>query len=164
MKNYIEKTVNHLINKYNTQNPFELLNCLGISTEFNSSLTDLKGFFAVVNNKKFVVINSNLPEESQRAVAAHELGHCCLHEHFAQNTGFREFMLYDMETKPEYEANLFAALLLISDENIEEAARMGYCGSQMAAYLNVDEKLLQIRLQNVAINIPASTTQAQSSL
>ena len=82
MREYIKKTVDNLITKYKTQNPFELLKHLGISTEFNCSLSDLKGFFAVINDKKFVVINSNLPEESQKTVAAHELGHCCLHEHF----------------------------------------------------------------------------------
>ena len=146
MRNYIEETVNNLIKKYNTRNPFEILKELDIAVEFNSCLESLKGFFTVINKRKSVVINGNLSREEQKTVAAHELGHSCLHDHFAESREFREFMIYDMESKPEYEANLFASILLVSDEDIKEATDLGYCGSQMAAYLNIDEKLLDIRL------------------
>ena len=148
MKNYIEETVNELIDKYNTRDPFEILENLGVFVEFNCELDSLKGFYTVVNGVRFVVINSNLSEEEQRVVAAHELGHCCLHQHFAENSQLCEIMIYDMKSKPEYEANLFAGILLIPDEDIKEATNLGYCPEQMAAFLNTNIKLLDIRLNS----------------
>lgn len=146
MKNYILNSVNELIDKYKTRDPFEILRQKNIAVEFNGNLKDLKGFFTVISGKKYVIINSNLSHIEQREVAAHELGHCCLHNHIAENESYREFMIYDMESKPEYEANLFASYLLISDEEIKYAASLGYSEAQTAAYLNINDKLLKIRL------------------
>lgn len=147
MKNYIEQTANEIIEKYNSRDPFEILRVLGVNIEFNGNLESLKGFYTVINGCKYVVINSNLSLPEQRSVAAHELGHCCLHQHFAESQDFRESMIYDMESKPEYEANMFAGYLLVSDEDIKEAAAIGYSLSQMAAYLNIDEKILALRVK-----------------
>ena len=69
-----------------------------------------------------------------------------IHSHIAESEAFREFMICDIDSKPEYEADLFASLLLISNEEIKYAATLGYSQSQMAAYLNISEKLLKIRL------------------
>lgn len=148
MKNYIRNSVDELINKYKTRDPFEILRQKDISVEFNGNLKELKGFFTVVFEKKYVVINSNLSYIEQREVAAHELGHCYLHNHIAESESYREFMLYDMESKPEYEANLFASYLLVSDEEIKYAASLGYSEAQTAAFLNINEKLLKIRLSD----------------
>lgn len=147
MKSYIKNRAEALAEEYRTRNPFEILDSLGISVEFNSEFTELKGFFTVINGCRFVVINSNLSYEEQKIVAAHELGHAVLHEDFAKDSQICDTMLYDMSSKPEFEANLFAAYLLVSDKDLEEAASLGFCKSQLAAYLNVSKKLLEIRQQ-----------------
>ena len=147
MKNYIKRQAEVLSNKYHTRNPFEILKSLGINVKFNSEFSELKGFFTIINGYRFVVINSNLSYEEQKIVAAHELGHAVLHEEFAKDSQICDTMLYDMHSKPEFEANLFAAYLLISDNDIKEAASLDFCESQLAAYLNVSEKLLEIRCQ-----------------
>ncbi|MDY6314310.1 MAG: ImmA/IrrE family metallo-endopeptidase [Clostridia bacterium] len=147
MKDYIKKRAEALAEEYHTRNPFELLETLGIDIEFNTEFTELKGFFTIINGCRFAVINANLPYEEQKIVAAHELGHALLHEEFAKDAQLCDTMLYDMRSKPEFEANLFAAYLLISDSDIEDAANMGYSKSQLAAYLNVSKRLLDIRRQ-----------------
>lgn len=147
MKDYIKNRAEALAEEYHTRNPFELLETLGIDIEFNSEFAELKGFFTIINGCRFAVINANLPYEEQKIVAAHELGHALLHEEFAKDAQLCDTMLYDMRSKPEFEANLFAAYLLISDSDIEDAANMGYSKSQLAAYLNVSKRLLEIRRQ-----------------
>ena len=51
-----------------------------------------------------------LDENMLRIVCAHELGHDQLHRNMAKTTPIHEFMLYDMKSKPEYEANIVAAV------------------------------------------------------
>ncbi len=53
--------------------------------------------------------NNSLDENMLRIVCAHELGHDQLHRNMAKTTPIHEFMLYDMKSKPEYEANIVAA-------------------------------------------------------
>jgi Zn-dependent peptidase ImmA (M78 family) len=67
-------------------------------------------------------------------VAAHELGHDRLHHHLARVSPLKDFMLYDMTSRTEYLANLFASELLISDDEVEECVSenmdyFGLCGT-----------------------------------
>ena len=60
-----------------------------------------------------------MPEEVQRIILAHEIGHAVLHkEQLANLKAFHDFALYDTATRYEYEANLFAAELLLDDEEV----------------------------------------------
>ena len=49
----------------------------------------------------------------KRIVCAHEIGHDRLHRALAKKHGLQEFVLYDMATKPEYEANIVATEILL---------------------------------------------------
>jgi len=53
-------------------------------------------------------------------LAAHELGHDRLHKEIAMLKGFQEIELFDMERPSEYEANVFAAELLIDENELLE--------------------------------------------
>ena len=53
-----------------------------------------------------------------RIVCAHELGHDQRHRKLAQANSLHEFMLYDMTTRPEYEANIVVAEILIDNEEL----------------------------------------------
>jgi Zn-dependent peptidase ImmA (M78 family) len=53
-------------------------------------------------------------------LVAHELGHDRLHKEIAMLKGFHEVELFDMERPAEYEANIFAAELLIKDDELLE--------------------------------------------
>ena len=68
----------------------------------------------------YVMINSFLSEEEKMIVAAHELGHIILHRSQLKMAPMQDDTLYNMTDNTEYQANLFAADLLIEDEDIEE--------------------------------------------
>ena len=149
MSSYIVNTALKLINKYKTRNPFELIKELNIELMFDGTFSKLKGFYTVMNRQPYIVINSNLSEEKIKIVAAHELGHHMLHKRLASGSVIHEFELYDMTARPEYEANSFAAELLISDNEITEHINMGYDMEQIASMLNTDINLVGIKLGNL---------------
>ena len=68
----------------------------------------------------YVMISSFLSEEEKMIVAAHELGHIILHRSQLKMAPMQDDTLYNMTDNTEYQANLFAADLLIEDEDIEE--------------------------------------------
>lgn len=50
----------------------------------------------------------------------HELGHDQLHRSLAKGECLVEFMLYDMSSRSEYEANIVSAEILLPDEDVLE--------------------------------------------
>jgi Zn-dependent peptidase ImmA (M78 family) len=80
------------------------------------------------NAERYIVINDALHARDKLLVAGHELGHDRLHQRLAKVAPLKDFMLYDMTSRAEYEANVFASELLIEDEAIEEciAEEMDY--------------------------------------
>ena len=68
-------------------------------------------------------------------ICAHELGHDRLHLHFAKNFAIREFGLFDMSSKPEREANIFAAELLIDETRFLQLVLAGHTYSYIASEL-----------------------------
>lgn len=60
-------------------------------------------------------------------------------------------MLYDMKTRPEYEANTFAAEILLEDSDIHELISYGYDMQQIAAELKTDINLVGIKISNMDI-------------
>ena len=63
----------------------------------------------------YVMISSFLSEEEKMIVAAHELGHIILHRSQLKMAPMQDDTLYNMTDNTEYQANLFAADLLIED-------------------------------------------------
>lgn len=110
----IKKQVNLLVNKYNTNDPYELIELLDINLYFDYNLSkSTKGFYIEEYGEKNICINGNLDDRSKYIVAAHELGHAILHE--GHNIYFiRNNTLCNTE-KAETQANVFAANLLIDD-------------------------------------------------
>lgn len=140
---------NSLVKKLYTRNPFEAARETGVKVLFSSDLYKLKGMYVVIKRNRIVIINSNMPQEQQKIVCAHELGHDALHREWAKHGALREFMLYDMKTRPEYEANVFAAEMLLDDADVEELISYGYDMQQIAMALNTDINLIGIKLDNM---------------
>lgn len=118
MRDAILQEIEKLKTKYQTSDPFELIDCLGIQLLVRKDLGKLKGFYYTVCRQRYIVINGDLCSQDQRMVAAHELGHDCLHRDLAKVAPLKDFMLYDMTSQTEYQANIFAAELLIEDQEI----------------------------------------------
>lgn len=86
----------------------------------------------------------------QRIVCAHELGHDQLHRQLACSNGLHEFMLYDMSTRPEYEANIVAAeILLDNDELLDYIYTYNYSAEQIARAMNTDINLVALKIAHL---------------
>ncbi len=117
-RTYIFDTTEKLVRTCGTRDPFLLLDELGVTVLRSDRYRHLKGFCACLNRSYYVMINALLPEDEQRIVAAHELGHFLLHKKRLALAPMRDTALYGMKQTEEYEANLFAADLLMPDEEI----------------------------------------------
>ena len=93
----------------------------------------------------------SLDENMLRIVCAHELGHDQLHRNMAKTTPIHEFMLYDMKSKPEYEANIVAAeILMDSDEVLRYIYEYGYTAEQIASAMSTDINLVALKVAHLA--------------
>jgi Zn-dependent peptidase ImmA (M78 family) len=114
----IADEVERLVKKYKTRDPYALCKAMGIQIRYKDCENLLKAYFVVVSRIKSIVLNNRVGEVVARILIAHELGHAVLHRELAFLRGFQEFELFDSASKAEYEANLFAAELLIEDEEL----------------------------------------------
>ncbi len=146
----IYKKTQKLIKKYNTTNPFEIAAESGIMIKMCDNFKELKGLYTIIKRKRIIMLNSSLPKEKLKIVCAHELGHDMMHREFAKNKIMQEFVLYDMSARTEYEANLFAANILIGDSELSElACDYGYDMEQIAKNLNTDINLVGIKIADM---------------
>lgn len=145
MYRYIQEKCQALVKKYHTRDPFVLADELGVIVKYSSRLRDLKGMYTVVKRSRFIFLNANMDENMTRIVLAHELGHDQLHRNLTQRSVFREFALYHMTSRPEYEANIFASHILLKDETLLNYIRMGYDNVQIAALTDTDINLVALK-------------------
>lgn len=143
---HILENVFSLVKKFNTNNPFEIADCLNVNVLFHS-IGNLKGYYTYDRRSRYIVINCSLAEDMQRIICAHELGHDRLHQHYAKYTPLNDYSLYDMSSKPEREANLFAAELLLTDKEVFDGINSDYSFHVLASTLNVPLELLDFKLQ-----------------
>lgn len=159
MQNYIIGEVERLKRKYGTSNPYELIDALNIHLMTRSDLGTLKGFYYVSFRERYIVINDNLHERDMLLVAGHELGHDRLHQRLAKVAPLKDFMLYDMTSRAEYEANVFASELLIEDEAIAECIEEEMDYFQMCRVVGFKPQLVTFKLYGMMqrgypINLP----------
>jgi len=117
----------YLVQKYNTRDPYELLDAINAVTRFAYDFDEdgLKGFATIMNGISYCVVNGHLPEHDRRIVAGHEAAHLVLHRDDIMQSpacALQDFNLYDNSGKLEFEANGFLADFLVSDEQVMEIA------------------------------------------
>ena len=117
---YISKVVEALTRKYLTRDPYEICDALGIKTRLKDLGPDIKAYYFYHSRIRNIVLNSRVSEVVRRILIAHELGHDRLHRDIALLKGLQEIELFDMTKPIEYEANLFAAELLLDDHEVLE--------------------------------------------
>jgi Zn-dependent peptidase ImmA (M78 family) len=145
----IRDAANALVKRCGTRDPFRIAKEIGVKVLFNDNFTALKGMYTIVRRNRFIFLNSNLDEYTQRLVCAHELGHDALHRDFVKAGGWQEFALYDMRLRPEYEANVFAADILLADSEVLSYVSDGYDVQQTAAAMCTDINLMLIKLDSL---------------
>ena len=116
--NYISRTVDKLSKKYKTRDPYELCYALGVRVRLKDLGTGIKAYYFYQSRIRSIVLNLRVSEPIRRILTAHELGHDRLHKEIAMLKGFHEMELFDMARPAEYEANVFAAELLIDDNEL----------------------------------------------
>ncbi len=150
--NYICSLVQNIRNKYAENNPFKLCEEMGIVTLFapmGPSPAACKGFFLTQSRIKSITINSDLSEDFQRIICAHELGHAMLHRDRSGVNAFHDFSFFDSIDRLEYEANIFAAELLLPDDEVLKILNDDLSFFQAASKLYVPAELLDFKFRTL---------------
>ncbi|MCX2825296.1 ImmA/IrrE family metallo-endopeptidase [Bacillus pseudomycoides] len=113
----IKEYVLNIAKKYGTTNPFEIARQKNIYVLYED-LGNTLGFYNTYKRFKFIHINNQIEETTQRFVCAHELGHALLHP--KANTPFLRNQTFFSVDRLEIEANTFAVELLLTDEIVSE--------------------------------------------
>lgn len=147
----LSKVGERLVKRCGTRDPFEIARQLGIEVLFCDGFNSMKGMYRVIKRNRFIFINRDLTPQMQRIVCAHELGHDRLHRNLARTDSLQEFALYVMTTKPEYEANIVAAeILLDTDEVLDYVYNYGYTSEQIARAVDTDINLVALKVAHLA--------------
>lgn len=146
----IPKQAHSLISRYKTSDPFQLAENLGINMMWADDLKKLKGMFLQIEGNGYIIINSKLDKDKAKIVCAHELGHFVLHGSSSENLSMQEYELYDMSSVYEYEANIFAASLLLDDDEVlQYIFEYGYNAQQIAAIMHSDINLVALKIADM---------------
>lgn len=100
--------------------PYDLLDDMNVVLRFSHAYprNGLRGYCAIMNRTKYVVINGKQPKEEQRVVAGHEAGHLILHKLELRAGAMSDFDVYNVKGRLERQANFFAADFLIDDDEV----------------------------------------------
>ena len=143
----IYKKATQLVQKSGTNNAHQIADELGIKLYYET-YENLLGMYTCRWKHRFIFLNNNLDGSMLQMVLAHELGHDIFHRDLASN-GLKEFALFDIKSITEYEANAFAAHVLLKNEDVLSLARAGYDVAQIASSLNSHINLLLIKMQEM---------------
>ncbi|QPC47144.1 ImmA/IrrE family metallo-endopeptidase [Mangrovibacillus cuniculi] len=112
---HIERKVQSLIKKHDTNNPLLMAKSLGIQVVFEP-LGKTLGYYSKHFRIKVIHINEQLDQEQQSFVCAHELGHAVCHPD--SNTPFMKKNTLFSTDRIEQEANAFALSLLFFENDL----------------------------------------------
>ena len=104
------------------------------------------GFFLEQRRIKTITYNSDLSDDLQRIIVGHELGHSVLHARDGIHA-FHDVGLFDVSSRFEREANLFAAEFLLEDDEVLETLAQGGDFFSTAAILRVPMELLDFKFR-----------------
>ncbi|ETT32169.1 ImmA/IrrE family metallo-endopeptidase [Paenibacillus sp. FSL R5-808] len=106
----MDSTIHKLVQKFKTNNPFEIANELNILIRYAELGEGTRGLYYRKLRRRFIVIDNGLNEIWQTFVCAHELGHDRLHPGLSQ-FWIDEHTFFNVG-KFERQANTFAVKLL----------------------------------------------------
>lgn len=141
---------NQIVHRYGTRDALKIAQESGIYLHFVEGFKNLLGMYTYQQKERHILLNANMDEMLMRMVCAHEIGHDTLHREKAKGKSvLSEFVLFDMRTAVEYEANAFAAHLLIDDEELNFHLQQGYDVAQLASAMNTNINLMLIKLNEM---------------
>ena len=127
------KTADEIVDTYNSRDPERIAKLCGILIK-EVDWEKQSGAYTEILRQPVIFISKNLRRSMRSVVIAHELGHHFLHrKEAAEVGGFKEFEVFKMtKSNLEYEANIFAAQLLLPDDAVKEMVYNGYDSQKIA--------------------------------
>lgn len=143
----IKRLIAYYKNFYGTTDPFKIADNLGILYQIGNCKHE--GCYMFLKNHRYIFLSNKLSEHELPIVMAHELGHAILDR--KENCYFIRNKTLLLNSKIERRANIFAACLLISDEDIQYLAE--FTIEQFSSYTGFPEDFIKLRLLS-EINAP----------
>lgn len=145
---YIIHEADCVVERYETRNPERLAAYLGLIV-MERPFKKQKGAYKCIKRTGYIFLKENLPEPMRSIVLLHEIGHHLLHRKQAE--AFQEFNLFDMAREPmEYEANLFAAQVMLPDNEMLDYIHQGYTAEKIAGFMNSDINLVAMKVADLS--------------
>ncbi|MCM3736228.1 ImmA/IrrE family metallo-endopeptidase [Bacillus cytotoxicus] len=138
----IKEYVLHIIKKHESTDPFDIARQNEIIVLYED-LGNTLGFYSSYKRFKFIHVNNQIDEITQRFVCAHELGHAVLHP--KANTPFLRNQTFFSVDRLEIEANTFAVELLLTDEMISEYENTNLSIQEVAEIHGVPQSFARLK-------------------
>lgn len=146
----VQKIVENLKRKYETNNPFELAKYLNIIILYEE-LGEIKGYYNKYARQKMIHLNNNLREEELYFTCGHELGHAIMHPN-SNTPALRANTLYSIN-KLELEANQFSVDLIVDDDIIKKyLEEYFYTVDNISTLLGIDKKIIEFKIKRMYKN------------
>lgn len=139
----------NLIEKYKSRNPKDIIEELGIKLITFKEDTKLLGMFKDIGGMSFIFYNPYLSTNLTNMVLAHELGHYIYHRDIFESGLHFDYNLFKQSNSLELEANLFAAHLLLDENEILNSLEEGYSYLDLAKNYNVDINLMIFKINEM---------------
>ncbi len=138
---------NKIFRQFGVRNPERIAKEAGILV-MPQPFKHQKGAYTVIERQPIIFYKQDLHPVMRQIVLGHELGHHYLHRAEIANCGiFKEFNIFDMrDNHYEYEANVFAAQIMLPDDEILEYIMNGFDISQIASAMRSDINLIALKV------------------
>lgn len=156
----IYQKARNIVHRCGTRDTLRIAQELGIYVDYIDNFDSLLGMYTYRYKERHILLNSKMDAMLIQMVCGHEIGHDTLHRDLAKRHNMLpEFVLFDMRTRHEYEANAFAAHLCIDDDELFEYLKQGYDVVQLATAMDTNINLMLIKLNEMNhmgynLNIP----------
>ncbi|WP_238886515.1 ImmA/IrrE family metallo-endopeptidase [Clostridium sp. YIM B02551] len=140
---WIDEIILGLIDRYKTNNVYDLCNCLGIEIikldSRNILLANSKAFYyRNIDDLEVIYLRNNLIHEEEEFILKHELGHAILHPELSTQIYKNPFKNLG---KYEFQANYFAFRLSNIDFNSIEFENLSL--EQISRYIGIPYDVLE---------------------
>lgn len=135
-----------LVRIYGTRDPFCIAEAMGFII-IKTSLKGIRGFYQEARRCRIIYLRADMPEQEQKWVCAHELGHAIQHK--SLNRIFMDNCTHMVTSRYEKEADRFAIDLLYSDDDLRDLAE--YSVATVAQILDVKYELAEYRMSQLKL-------------